>query len=79
MPPAAATTGVHVDLDHLIAFEAKGRKLSLSPRQPVNSLLSGRFASRLRGRGLNFKEIRDYRAGDDVRSIVLRFAPPTDR
>ena len=69
MPPAAATAGVYVDLDHLIAFEAKGRKVSLSPRQPVNSLLSGRFASRLRGRGLNFEEIRDYRAGDDVRSI----------
>jgi uncharacterized protein (DUF58 family) len=69
MPHAAATAGVYVDLDHLVSFEAKGRKLSLSPRQPVNSLLSGRFASRLRGRGLNFEEIRDYRAGDDVRSI----------
>jgi len=31
--------------------------------------LSGRFASRMRGRGLNFEEIRDYRSGDDVRSI----------
>jgi uncharacterized protein (DUF58 family) len=69
MPPAAASAGVYVDLAHLIAFEAKGRKVSLSPRQPVNSLLSGRFASRLRARGLNFEEIRDYRAGDDVRSI----------
>jgi uncharacterized protein (DUF58 family) len=35
----------------------------------VHSLLSGRFASRMRGRGLNFEEIRDYRPGDDVRSI----------
>src|SRR5262249_6826541 len=34
-----------------------------------HSLLSGRFASRMRGRGLNFEEIRDYRAGDDVRLI----------
>jgi len=32
-------------------------------------LLSGRYASRMRGRGLNFEEIRDYRSGDDVRSI----------
>jgi uncharacterized protein (DUF58 family) len=31
--------------------------------------LSGRHASRLRGRGLNFEEMRDYLPGDDVRSI----------
>jgi len=61
--------GVYVDLDQLIALEQKGRKVSLLPRQPVHSLLSGRYASRMRGRGLNFEEIRDYRSGDDVRSI----------
>jgi uncharacterized protein (DUF58 family) len=61
--------GVYVDLDELIALEQRGRRVSFLPRQPVHSLLSGRFASRMRGRGLNFEEIRDYRAGDDVRSI----------
>ena len=63
------TPGVYVDLDELIALEQRGRRVSFLPRQPVHSLLSGRFASRMRGRGLNFEEIRDYRAGDDVRSI----------
>ena len=61
--------GVYVDLEQLIALEQKGRKVSLLPRQPVHSLLSGRYASRMRGRGLNFEEIRDYQSGDDVRSI----------
>jgi uncharacterized protein (DUF58 family) len=61
--------GVYVDLDELIGLEQRGRKVSFLPRQPVHSLLSGRFASRMRGRGLNFEEIRDYRSGDDVRSI----------
>src|SRR5262245_61861037 len=61
--------GVHIDLDDLLALEHRGRKVSFLPRQPVHSLLSGRFASRMRGRGLNFEEIRDYRPGDDVRSI----------
>jgi uncharacterized protein (DUF58 family) len=61
--------GVYIDLDDLIALEYRGRKVSFLPRQPVHSLLSGRFASRMRGRGLNFEEIRDYRPGDDVRSI----------
>src|SRR4029079_11338777 len=61
--------GVYVDLEQLIALEQKGRKVSLLPRPAVHSLLSGRYASRMRGRGLNFEEIRDYRSGDDVRSI----------
>jgi uncharacterized protein (DUF58 family) len=66
---AAPAPGVYVDLDELIALDRRGRRLSFLPRQPVGSLLSGRYASRMRGRGLNFEEIRDYRSGDDVRSI----------
>ena len=65
----ANTPGVYVSLDDLLALEYHGRKVSFLPHQPVRSLLSGRFASRMRGRGLNFEEIRDYRPGDDVRSI----------
>ncbi|GEC17428.1 hypothetical protein NWI01_33200 [Nitrobacter winogradskyi] len=67
--PASDDGGVYVDLVRLISLERKGRRVSLLPRQPVSSLLSGRNSSRLRGRGLNFEEIRDYRSGDDVRSI----------
>ena len=32
-------------------------------------MLSGLHASRRRGRGLNFEEMRDYLPGDDIRSI----------
>jgi uncharacterized protein (DUF58 family) len=67
--PATKMPGVYVDLDDLLALEYRGRKVSFLPRQPMHSLLSGRYASRMRGRGLNFEEIRDYRSGDDVRSI----------
>src|SRR5262245_43183607 len=66
---AAAVPGVYVGLDELSALDLRGRRMSFLPRQPVHSMLSGRYASRMRGRGLNFEEIRDYRPGDDVRSI----------
>src|SRR5262245_57978629 len=66
---ATSVPGVYVDLGHLIALEQGARTVSFLPRQPVHSLLSGRYASRMRGRGLNFEEIRVYRPGDDVRSI----------
>jgi hypothetical protein len=45
------------------------RGFSLLPCQPVHSLLAGRHASRLRGRGLNFEEIRCYLPGDDIRTM----------
>lgn len=65
-PPPA---GVAVTLDELVRLRFQRRGFSLLPRQPVQSLLAGRHASRLRGRGLNFDEIRRYQPGDDVRQI----------
>ena len=60
---------IHVDLAHLAGLEARARGFDFLPRQPVGSALSGRRASRLRGRGLEFEEIRAYLPGDDVRAI----------
>ena len=70
-PTAAATEDprVHVDLAHLRALEGRAAAIRLSPRQPARSVLNGRHASRLRGRGLDFEELRGYLPGDDVRSI----------
>ena len=51
---------IHVTLDHLRDLEGRARDLSFLPRQASASVLNGRHASRLRGRGLNFEEMRDY-------------------
>jgi uncharacterized protein (DUF58 family) len=61
--------GVYVQLADLLALRHRVNGFSFLPRQPVHSLLAGRHASRLRGRGLNFEEIRRYQAGDDIRQI----------
>lgn len=60
---------IKVSLAHLRSLKGPARSISFLPRQPARSVLSGRHASRLRGRGLNFEEMRDYLPGDDVRSI----------
>ena len=65
----AADSRIHVSLAHLRSLQGAARGLSFLPRQPAGSVLNGRHASRLRGRGLNFEEMRDYLPGDDVRSI----------
>ncbi len=61
--------GVHVALDDLVRLQHRSRGFSFLPRQPVHSLLAGKRASRLRGRGLDFEETRAYQPGDDIRSM----------
>lgn len=61
--------GVYVTLEGLAALRHRARGFSLLPRQPVRSLLAGGHTSKLRGRGLDFDEIRKYLPGDDPRTI----------
>src|SRR5580698_7471624 len=61
--------GAYAELDSLIALQFKARGFSLLHTQPVHSLLFGRRASHVRGRGLDFEELRNYDPGDDVRTI----------
>ncbi len=61
--------GVYANLEDLIRIQFEARDFSFRPQQPVTSILSGRYASRLRGRGLNFEELRRYQPDDDIRTI----------
>jgi uncharacterized protein (DUF58 family) len=61
--------GVYASLSELVILQHKARGFSFLPRQPIHSLLAGQHASRLRGRGLDFDELRPYQFGDDVRQI----------
>lgn len=61
--------GVAISLDELMRLQFLASGFSFLPRQPVHSVLNGRHASRLRGRGINFEELRGYLPGDDIRGI----------
>lgn len=63
---------VYVSLAQLMALQFQARGLSFIARQPQGSLLAGNHASRLRGRGLNFDELRRYQPGDDLRHLDWR-------
>lgn len=60
---------VYVTPAHLARMEYDAHRLAATPHRPHQSILTGRHASRLRGRGLNFEEIRAYVAGDDLRYV----------
>ncbi|XCY77228.1 DUF58 domain-containing protein [Pseudomonas sp. CBR-F] len=63
---------VYVSLGQLMALQFQTRGLSFVTRQPQGSILAGNHASRLRGRGLNFDELRRYQPGDDLRHLDWR-------
>jgi uncharacterized protein (DUF58 family) len=73
----ARSAGVYADLDALMRLRFKATGFSFLPRQPVHNVLSGRHASKLRGRGLNFEELRYYLPGDDTRNIDWRVTART--
>lgn len=70
---------VYADLNELRRLQYKTRGFSFSAKQPANSILSGKNVSKLRGRGLNFEELRHYRAGDDIRSMDWKVTQRTGK
>ncbi len=61
---------VFTSLDSLLRMERIAQQFSLQAnRQKVSSVLGGKHASKLRGRGLDFEEVRLYSKGDDIRTI----------
>src|SRR6201985_3369168 len=47
----------------------KIRRIEIHTSRIVNELLAGQWNSALKGRGIEFEEVRPYQTGDDVRSI----------
>ena len=74
------TDGVYTSVQKLTRLKHQAQGFSFLPRQPIHSLLAGTHGSRLRGRGLDFEELRHYLPGDDIRSMdwktTLRMRKP---
>jgi uncharacterized protein (DUF58 family) len=47
----------------------KVRKIEIKTRGLSNQLFSGEYHSVFKGRGMAFREVRDYQAGDEIRTI----------
>tara|TARA_R110002110_G_scaffold406421_1_gene626312 strand:+ start:124060 stop:125001 length:942 start_codon:yes stop_codon:yes gene_type:complete len=73
----APARGAFVTLDALIALRFPARQLQLSRRQRALNALTGPNKSNFRGRGIDFAEVRNYQAGDDIRTIDWRVTART--
>lgn len=58
----------------------KVRELEIKSKKLTSDLFTGEYHSAFRGRGMSFKEVREYAAGDDIRfidwNVSARFGHP---
>ena len=48
---------------------SKVRRIEISTRKIVDTMLSGQYHTRFKGQGMQFSDFREYYAGDDIRHI----------
>ncbi|VEG91475.1 DUF58 domain-containing protein [Legionella spiritensis] len=71
------TDGVVAPLSELIALRRYARKIHYKPGK--STISAGNHLSRLRGRGMDFSEVRNYQAGDEIRHMEWRVTARTGR
>ncbi|MEB0077548.1 DUF58 domain-containing protein [Pseudomonas sp. CCI3.2] len=76
-PQPIADPGIRVSLDELIEMRHRVREVQLFSTPSQRSPLIGLHHSKLRGRGVDFDQVRVYQAGDDVRTIDWRVTART--
>lgn len=67
--PSHSDPRAYVSLQDLLLMEGKARSMLVPSRTTSNRVIAGKHASKMRGRGLDFAEVRQYVRGDDVRNI----------
>lgn len=71
------TDGVTADLAELIALQRFAQRVAY--KRSARALNGGAHLSRLRGRGMDFAEVRNYQAGDEIRHMEWRVTARTGR
>ena len=71
------TDGVTAELTELIALQRYAQMGHYQPKS--HALRAGGHLSRLRGRGMDFAEVRNYQAGDEIRHMEWRVTARTGR
>lgn len=65
------------DIAALVKLRFGARELKFFPKMNAKNPLLGGHHSRFRGRGMDFEEVRQYQAGDDIRTIDWRVTART--
>ncbi|NRB41520.1 MAG: DUF58 domain-containing protein [Pseudomonadales bacterium] len=71
--------GAYVDFQHLASFQLAAKHLPLEKNRKAISFLSGPYKTKIRGRGMEFEDVRQYQPGDDIRNIDWRVSARTGK
>lgn len=66
------STGAEIKTDNLIGLRHLSNLLPIHKQKKVLNELTGVHTSNLRGRGVDFSEVRGYQPGDDIRAMDWR-------
>ncbi|MAY14757.1 MAG: DUF58 domain-containing protein [Oceanospirillaceae bacterium] len=66
------SAGAEILPANLVQLRTLARQLPLHKQKKVLNDLAGSHASAIRGRGLDYAEVREYQAGDDIRAMDWR-------
>ncbi|ASQ44705.1 DUF58 domain-containing protein [Legionella clemsonensis] len=69
--------GITANLEELLAFKRYAQKINQKPE--TNAAYAGNHTSKSRGRGMDFAEVRNYQAGDEIRHMEWRVTARTGR
>lgn len=73
------SNGISLSIEELIPYQTKTSLIDLTAAKNLRSKLSGNYLSRMKGRGMEFDEVRHYQTGDDIRAIDWRVTARTGK
>jgi uncharacterized protein (DUF58 family) len=71
--------GALISTDNLVAIRQLAKLLPIHKQKKVLNEMAGIHTSNLRGRGVDFSEVRSYQPGDDIRAMDWRVTARTQK
>jgi len=73
------SSGAYVSVDELLQLRHLAKDMTLEANKRSTAIVDGESRTSIRGRGMEFAEVRPYQVGDDIRNIDWRVTARTQK